>query len=361
MASAKYKRGVDGYYQARVWDGTYTEKGKKHRITLRTKQSSKALENMVREVEKKVQNRKVISESGLTVQEYARTWLSVYKFGLELNTREMYQNIIEKHLEPLRLTRLSNMRKVDVLVCLNAADGKSRTQEQILLTLKQVIKAAISDKYITPGIYPELFDGIKIKRVKKTDKRPLTELERKAVFSADFTDMQRAFVYIIYGCGLRRGEALALTRSDFDFKSKKLKVNKSLAFDKNEPYIKSTKSQNGIREVPVPAVVFPFLHAYCQELKHEQLFRTAGKEFMTKSSYVKMWDSIRQKMDAPGLTAHIFRHNYCTNLCYQIPVISIKKIAELLRDHEKMVIEVYNHILLEKEDAEKAVEQAFDF
>ena len=168
------------------------------------------------------------------------------------------------------------MRKVDVLVCLNAADGKSRTQEQILLTLKQVIKAAISDKYITPGIYPELFDGIKIKRVKKTDKRPLTELERKAVFSADFTDMQRAFVYIIYGCGLRRGEALALTRSDFDFKSKKLKVNKSLAFDKNEPYIKSTKSQNGIREVPVPAVVFPFLHAYCQNLKHEQLFRTAG-------------------------------------------------------------------------------------
>jgi len=104
-----------------------------------------------------------------------------------------------------------------------------------------------------------------------------------------------------------------------------------------------------------------FLHAYCQELKREQLFRTAGKDFMTKSSYVKMWDSIRQKMNAPSLTAYIFRHNYCTNQCYQIPVISIKKIAELLGDHEKMVIEVYNHILLEKEDAEKAVKQAFDF
>ena len=54
------------------------------------------------------------------------------------------------------------------------------------------------------------------------------------------------------------------------------------------------------------------------------------------------------------------RHNYCTNLCYQIPTISIKKIAELLGDHEKMVIEVYNHIILEKEDAEKAVEQALN-
>ena len=78
------------------------------------------------------------------------------------------------------------------------------------------------------------------------------------------------------------------------------------------------------------------------------------------SGQPEMWDSIRQKMDAPGLTAHIFRHNYCTNLCYQIPVISIKKIAELLGDHEKMVIEVYNHIILEKEDAQKAVEMALN-
>ena len=37
-----------------------------------------------------------------------------------------------------------------------------------------------------------------------------------------------------------------------------------------------------------------------------------------------------------------------------------EKIAELLGDHEKMVIEVYNHIILEKEDAERAVEMALN-
>ena len=81
---------------------------------------------------------------------------------------------------------------------------------------------------------------------------------------------------------------------------------------------------------------------------------------MTKSSYVKLWAGIKKQMGSPTLTAHIFRHNYCTNLCYQIPTISIKKIAELLGDNEKMVIEVYNHIILEKEDAQKAVEQALN-
>lgn len=50
-----------------------------------------------------------------------------------------------------------------------------------------------------------------------------------------------------------------------------------------------------------------------------------------------------------GPTAHIFRHNYCTNLCYHVPEISIKKIAQLTEDTEKMVMDVYNHIIEEKE------------
>ena len=62
-----------------------------------------------------------------------------------------------------------------------------------------------------------------------------------------------------------------------------------------------------------------------------------------------------------GLTAHVFRHNYYANLCYQIPTVSIKRIAQLLGDTEKMVLDVYNHIILEKEDASKAVNNAMNF
>lgn len=81
-----------------------------------------------------------------------------------------------------------------------------------------------------------------------------------------------------------------------------------------------------------------------------------------------MWRQIVKKMNyAAGgtdsfpvvqdLTAHIFRHNYCTNLCYQVPAISIKKIASLLGDTEKMVMNVYNHIWEEKEDAQAVVNE----
>ena len=50
------------------------------------------------------------------------------------------------------------------------------------------------------------------------------------------------------------------------------------------------------------------------------------------------------------LTAHIFRHNSYSNLCYKIPAISIKMIAKLMGDTEKVVIDVYNHVMEEKED-----------
>ncbi len=88
--------------------------------------------------------------------------------------------------------------------------------------------------------------------------------------------------------------------------------------------------------------------------------------WVTKSSYRKMWEQIIKHLQAEtdekitGLTAHVFRHNYCTNLCYQIPSISIKRIAYLLGDTEKMVIEVYNHMILEKEDVSNALENALD-
>lgn len=61
------------------------------------------------------------------------------------------------------------------------------------------------------------------------------------------------------------------------------------------------------------------------------------------------------------LTAHVFRHNYCTNLCYQIPKILIKKIAQLIGDTEAVVLKVYNHMILEKENAESAVNDAMNF
>ena len=107
MATAKYPKGKDGYFQAKVWDGTYTENGVKHRVTVRTIKSSRALEEMVR-------NRDILKESKASVQEYARTWLEIYKHDVELNTKAMYRRIIDVHMDILKSVPISSIRKTDV-------------------------------------------------------------------------------------------------------------------------------------------------------------------------------------------------------------------------------------------------------
>ncbi len=114
MATAKYPKGKDGYFQAKVWDGIYTENGVKHRVTVRTKKSSRALEEMVREMEEKVRNRDTLKESKASVQEYARTWLEICKHDVELNTKAMYRRIIDVHMDILKSVPISSIRKTDV-------------------------------------------------------------------------------------------------------------------------------------------------------------------------------------------------------------------------------------------------------
>lgn len=368
MATAKYKKGADGYYQARVWDGTYDEKGRKNRKTIRSDKSSRDLEKKVNAFQAEVEQRKHIRKTDITFLEYSRMWKTVYKNQRENNTKGMYENIIEKHFSYLKNVKLADIERIHIQTLLNNASGKPRTQQQILLAFKQVIRSAVADHLFPANVAEDIFSHTESVKYTPKEKRPLTAQERDAVFKAHFNEQDKIFVYILYGCGLRRGEALALTI--FDIKGRELVVSKSHEFKDNDPGQKGPKSTNGYRTVPIPDKIYPDISNYIERLKSSgrtYLFVMRNGKLVTKSSYDKMWKRIVSRMQEvsseqiSGLTAHVFRHNYCTNLCYQIPTVSIKRIAQLLGDSEKMVLDVYNHIILEKEDASKAVNNAMNF
>jgi len=364
MASAKYHKGKDGYYTARVWDGTY-QGNKKHYKFIRSKVSSKDLERKVAEFSRQVEERKNIRKTDILFLEYARNWQDIYKSGRSNNTNAMYSNIIDKHLNNMIGLNLCDMHRSHLLGALNQASGHERIQQQIYMTVKQILESAVSDRLFTANVFADIFDQIERPDYRAREKRPLSSNERKAVFEADFKPMDKVFVYILYGCGLRRGEALALTIFDVDITRKELTVNKSHEFVNGRPQQKPPKSRNGNRTVPIPDKIFPVVRAWVESIRGSRtyLFTMRNGQPITHSSYVKMWNRIAGAIsDVTGepcdLTAHIFRHNYCTQLCYQIPTVSIKRIAQLLGDTESMVIKVYNHIMLEKEDSTGAINAA---
>mgnify|MGYP002511568276 CR=1 FL=1 len=364
MAKVKYKKNSRGEYHTRIWDGTYNPDGSKHRVNLKSKKSSADLERKVNTLKSQVENGQYVQDSDTLFLDYARQWLKVKKDVREKNTQAMYRNIVEKHLSFLADVRLSEIRNSHFQLAINRALDKPRTCQQIYITFKQILKMAVADNYLGTGMYEMICADINLPKYARTEKRVLTQSEKDAIRTADFTDRERAFVYIIYSCGLRRGEALALSAFDFSFATNKntISITKSLIFANNTPEIKAMpKTDNGFRKVPLPEQAAKFLKSYISGLDGSQLFTSRNSPLITHSSYVKMWASIVRKMNCAaggtdafpvisGLTAHIFRHNYCSELCYKVPEISIKKIAHLMGDSEKIVMDVYNHIIDEKED-----------
>ena len=360
----KYKKQKNGKYVATVWDGTYNKNGTKHRKYLYSSKSSKDLERKVAAYRQDVEDRKNVMKSSATFVDYARQWRKTYKAGKSLNTRDMYDRVIEVHCSCEPYVRISDFRAVHMLNIVQHAEGHKRTQQQILMTIRQVINQAVRDHLYSSQAAEDLFAAMPAIRHKAAEKRPLTAAEKRAVFAADLDPKDRAFLFLIYGCGLRREEALALYKFDFDWKKKEVSISKAHAMVGNRTEDKETKSVNGVRSVPIPESVRPFLEGYVRSCKTTALFPMRDGKLMTRSAYEKMWRRILKGMRAASaepigdLTAHYFRHNYTTELCYQIPAISIKHIARLVGDTEAVVLKVYSHINLEKEDAHAAVNAA---
>ena len=159
MAKAKYTKGSDGYFKTNVWDGSYVN-GRKHYIPVRSKKSSADLEKKVRELKNTVEQRDFVRKTDIMFIDYAKTWKDVYKSSRENNTKIMYKNIIEKHFSALEDVKLADIERIHLQMLLNNASGKLRTQQQILMTFKQIINSAVIDQLFPSNVANSIFDSI---------------------------------------------------------------------------------------------------------------------------------------------------------------------------------------------------------
>lgn len=374
----KYKKNEKtGYWSTLVWDGTYDADGRKHRKQLTSRKSSADLEKQVTRFKMEVEEKGAASkQSGTPFLIYARQWLELAKASKELNTRKMYRGVIEKYFDIIADVPISEIRHSHFQAVINAQLDHPRTCQQIALTFRQIIRYAAKNHHIAAGSVPDILDDINIPKYKKPQKRALNAVEKEAIEKAELDPRKRAFLSILYYCGLRRSEAMALRSDDFDWEANTLSVSKVIVFDGNDPVLKPyPKSERGLRTVPIPERAVQLIRPFAEE-QDGFLFHGRDRDLMSETAFRRMWDSImtglnvamgynpdakknRTERPITELTPHMLRHNYCTELCYQIPKISTKMIARLLGDDERMVLEVYGHILEEKEDLQTALNEAF--
>lgn len=335
--------------------------------------TKKEVEQRETELLENLKNNQTLINDSISLNYWAEQWLNLYKKpNVEHNTYAMYENALNHHILPvlgnIQITELSTLQIQLFLNGLIQAE-KIRTAEICKLTIEQIIKQAICNRIID-------FDVCKgLQTIKKStkEKRPLSDFEKYCIKIAPLDLRQKIFIDIMRFLGLRRGEVLALTKADIDLNKMQLSVNKNLGFVKNDFEIKSPKTKNSIRIIPIPYIIKNELETYIKSLDNDILFTAKNGDYMTKSSYRKFWDKIMRiinntadenKIDNKyvdcniSFTPHICRHTYATDLYYS--GIDIKT-AQYLLGHfaSTMTLDIYTH--LDRTHIDKSVDTFNDY
>ena len=151
---------------------------------------------------------------------------------------------------------------------------------------------------------------------------------------------------LLFYSGIRIGELLALTYSDFDFGNNTVRINKSYAKVRGKDVISTPKTPKSNRVIALPPTIMKMVRQYftsCNTLNIScRLFPVIRNYFEKK---------LRQGCEATGvkpIRVHDLRHSHASMLMNL--GVPIKQISERL-GHENIetTLETYAHLYKEKE------------
>lgn len=304
-------------------------------------------------------------DSSITMVAFARRWLQTEKAQKSTYTKAQYSNIIENYLAPyFEELYFHELTTTDFQKLINDHSDTPTICRKIRGTLSQIYSSA-DEAGLLSGRVPN-FKRLALPPIPKPQTRALTEAEKDAIFKADFTDKEKALVYILYFTGMRREEAVALEPSCFDFRAKTVTVKQTVTFQKGGTIItKSAKNFYSLRVINLPERCVPFLREYVAGCK-KWLFPSNmdPEKLLCTSSFHLIFNRIKKKMavlapEAATLHPHLFRHNYATMLYYS--QISPKMAAKLMGHADTtMITKVYAHLDESKENAAEKLNAIFN-
>ena len=179
---------------------------------------------------------------------------------LKLNTLLTKQSIIEgKILPAFGRKRMSEITSRDILRWQNQlmdgtedADGFSPTY---LRTINSQLSAIFNHAVRYYGFKANPMTAVPPMGDKKAPEMLFWTKDEYLKFSSETMAKPESFhaFELLYWCGLRVGELLALTPSDFDFKTKVLNVYKSYQRLRGQDIVTAPKTKKSVRKIVMPA------------------------------------------------------------------------------------------------------------
>ncbi|EJQ88383.1 hypothetical protein IGW_05062 [Bacillus cereus ISP3191] len=357
-------------YRFQIYIGLDPLTGKELRTTRSKFKTKKEAELALARLKLEIANGQYKKVQAETYREVYELWVKVYEKTVEESTFVKTTGIFRNHILPA--IGDYKIDKINVDICQRHLDewleklvNGDKTKSYKSLVMRFAMKRGYIEK--NPFDLVDLPHKSK-RRVSNTEKDKFYTKEQLREFlnAAEQHPNYKVYAFFLLFAysGMRKGEALALTWENIDFKNSEITINKALGQGKGQKlYAKSTKTGT-TRTIKMDETTMVILKE--RKKKQQQAYLMLGYNTLTKeqlifsnsyNNYIQPtktndWiKSILRNTDLPYISTHGFRHTHCT-LSFEAKA-SLETVQERLGHSDvKTTMNIYTHVTENaKEDA----------
>lgn len=225
------------------------------------------------------------------------------------STRSMYDTYYERYFKEIENIKYKRLTSVQLQSIFDKIEADSPYIAIICMKMcKSAVNNAIKKKIITVNKFNDVDP---IKKPKAQHKhltvekiKEILEIAKKGIKGFEKnTKKYYTMLYVFIGTGMRAGEIIALSPSDFDYKTKTLDVNKQ--YTKKE--LKDVKTTNSNRIVYVFQELADVIEDYKQDIEGDILFPSEKGSYIDLRNFSeRYWKKLKE---TAGITDRVRLHD----------------------------------------------------
>lgn len=220
--------------------------------------------------------------SEISFNDYLDFWIKEYaKVNLKTTTVDNYEKKIRLYIKPkLGIYKLKSLSPAILQTFINEKfnEGFSRNT---LLVLKGILSGSLNYA-VEPLGYIKFspMAAVRLPLQRAIPKTPTRKKEKHIITEEQFNNIIERFPYgsscylplqLAYRCGLRLGEAFAITWDDIDFKNKRLDINKQVQY-KNKYWYFTPPKYDSYRVIDLDDNILDILKKYKQQQRKDKIY-----------------------------------------------------------------------------------------
>ena len=282
---------------------------------------------------------------------FVQVYLEDCKVRIKPTTYAGKVNIFETHIIPyfgeMKLNKISatTVRQWQTVMMSNEKKFKKTYLKTVNNQLSALFNYAC--KYYGLSENPAKICGAMGK--KKADKMLFWTLDEFKAFEKAVSDrvVTRTVFNLLYWSGMRSGEMMALTLSDFDFKGKAVDINKNYARLDNEDLILDPKTPKSNRRITLPEHVCDLVQDYVSRLVD---YEDGDRLFDVRKGF--LYNEMERGCKLSGtkrIRVHDLRHSHAS-LLIELGFSPLLVSERLGHEDIQTTLETYSHLYPHKNE-----------